>query len=70
MVQCKGCQLWHLIFFSKTEYSQVTVAIFRNFMISYTYTCGSTLAELDLGENFKDVEVRNYICGDFIEKLY
>lgn len=30
-----------------------------------TFTCGSTLAELDLGENFKDVEIR-----DVIEKLY
>ena len=36
----------------------------------YTYTCGSTLAELDLGEDFEDVEIKDHACGDVIEKLY
>ena len=30
----------------------------------------STLGELDLGEDFKDVEIRDHACGDVIEKLY
>ena len=37
--------------------------------ISYTYTCGSTLAEPDPDEDFKDVEIRDHVC-DAIEKLY
>jgi len=36
----------------------------------HTYTCGSTLAELDLGEDFKGVEIRDHACGNVIEKLY
>ena len=35
----------------------------------YTYTCGSTLTELDLGKDFKGVEIKDHVCGDVIEKL-
>ena len=33
-------------------------------------TSGSILAELCLGQDFKDVEIRNHACGNLIEKLY
>ena len=33
-------------------------------------TCGSILAELGLGKDFKDVEIRYHACDDVIEKLY
>ena len=35
----------------------------------YTYS-RSTLGELDLGEDFKDVEIRDHACGNVIEKLF
>ena len=39
-------------------------------MITHTAVRGSTLGELNLGEDFKDVEIRNHTCGDAVEKLY
>ena len=39
-------------------------------MITHTGVCGSTLGELNLGEDFKDVEIRDHTCGNIIEKLY
>ena len=39
-------------------------------MITHGYSCGSTLGELDLGEDFKDVEFRDHAYGDVFEKLY
>ncbi len=29
-----------------------------------------TVAELELGEEYQNVEIRDYACGDIIEKLY
>jgi len=37
---------------------------------NFTYTCGSVLAELELGDDYKDIEIRDHACGDIIEKLY
>ena len=28
------------------------------------------MAELDLGEDFKDVEIKDHACGDVVGKLY
>ena len=45
--------------------------IFRNFwMIAHMQLWKYTLGKLDLGEDFKDVEFRDYACGDIFEKLH
>ena len=36
----------------------------------YSYSCGAKLEDLDLGEEFKNVEIRDHACGDMIEKLF
>ena len=36
----------------------------------YSYMCGAKLEDLHLGEEFKDVEVKDRACGDPIKKLY
>ena len=48
MVQCKECQMWCMVFQS-TSGILASDSVFRDFwMSSYTYTCGNTLAKLDL----------------------
>ena len=69
MVQCEECQMWRLIF-AKRKMDVRKRRFLQRLLDDYTYTCGSTLAELDLGEDFKDVEIKDHACGDVIEKLY
>ena len=61
--------MWWLAF-SKYKINLRKRQFLQGLLEEYTYTCGSTLAELDLGEEYKDVEIRDYACGDLIEKLY
>ena len=37
-------------------------------MITHAAAYRSTLGELDLGEDFKDIEIRNHACGDVLLK--
>ena len=68
MVQCEECLMWRLVF-SKHKLNLRKRQFLQRLLEEYTYTCGSTLAELDL-EDYKDVEIRDHACGDVIEKLY
>ena len=44
--------------------------IFRDFwMITHSYSCRSTLGELDLGEDFKEVKFRDHAFVNVFEKL-
>ena len=63
--------MWHLIF-SNHKLNTASSSIFRDlWMITLVIvTCGSILAELGLGKDFKDVEIRYHACDDVIEKLY
>ena len=69
MVQCGECQMWRLVFL-KYKLNTRKRQYLQQLLKDYTYTCGSTLAELNLGEEFKDVEIRDHACGDVVEKLY
>ena len=37
---------------------------------NYSYTCGSSLQDIELPEPFKEVYIRNISCYEPIEKLY
>lgn len=68
MVQCEEWKMWRLIF-SKYEAQSSTCKKLQQVISDYYYTCGPKLEDLNLGDGFKDVEVKDHSCGDQIEKL-
>lgn len=69
MVQCTECDMWHIIF-SKYKLTKEQRSFLQVTLEDYMYTCGSSLAELNLPEEYKDVEIRDHDCHDPIERLY
>ena len=69
MLQCAECDMWRLIFskykLKKEEREQLQILL-QNF----TYTCGSSLKELDLPTVYQYVDVRDHDCFEPIEVLY
>ena len=61
--------MWRLIF-SKFKLDQRKKKHLQKALEQFTYTCGARLSSLDLGEEFKNVEVRVHSSYDPIEKLY
>lgn len=69
MVQCSECNMWRLIF-SKYKLTKEQRLTLQQLLDEYEYTCGATLKDLDLPEEYQDVDVRDHDCYDIIEKLY
>lgn len=69
MMQCDECMMWRLIY-SKYKLKNNQKIKLQRILDDFVYTCGSKLSELGLSEEFKDVEVREHLCGQPIEKLY
>ena len=42
----------------------------QSILDNYEYSCGASLAELKLPEDYKGVEIRDHECNDPIEILY
>ncbi len=61
--------MWRLVF-SKYKLNAQKRKRLQTILEDYTYTYGSTLPELELGEVYQNVEIRDHACGDIIEKLY
>ena len=60
---------WRLVY-SKHKLNRSQRTQLQQVLDDYTYTCGAKLEDLNLGDTFKEVEVRDHLCGDPIEKLY
>ena len=56
--------------FSEHKLNAHELHYLQRLLDDYTYSCKSTLGELDLGGDFKDVEFWDHACGDVFEKLY
>ena len=69
MVQCSKCSLWRLIF-SKYRLTKKQREVLQHLIEDFEYTCGATLKDLHLPEEYDDVDVRDHNCFDTIEKLY
>ncbi len=69
MVQCEECNMWRIIF-SKRKLSKDQRSMLQLVLDSFSYTCGSRLSELNLSAQFADVEVKDHICYEPIERLY
>ena len=67
--QCEECNMWRLVY-SKHKLNRSQRTQLQQVLDDYTYTCGAKLEDLNLGDTFKEVEVRDHLCGDPIEKLY
>ena len=69
MVQCEECNIWRLVF-SKCKLKAARRQKLQQIISDYTYTCGAKFKDLNLGEECKDVDIKDPSCGDPIEKLY
>uniref|UniRef100_A0A1X7SQM0 Uncharacterized protein n=1 Tax=Amphimedon queenslandica TaxID=400682 RepID=A0A1X7SQM0_AMPQE len=69
MVQCSECDMWRLIF-SRYKLNSDQRRDLQSVLDDYEYSCGASLAELNLEDVYKDVEIRAHNCYDPIEVLY
>ena len=69
MVECEECGLWRLLF-SKRKVKNDTRLRLQRIIQDLVYTCGAKLSQLDLPDEFRDIEIRTHSCGDPIERLY
>ena len=63
------CGEWRLIF-SKYKLKSDERRELQLLLDNFIYACGSKLADLHLPEKFKNVEIRDQLCHNLIEKLY
>ena len=69
MVQCSECELWRIIF-SKYKLKDHQISYLRDVLDDFTYSCGASLKDLNLSEEYKFVDIRDHDCYDPVEKLY
>jgi len=69
VVQCDSCDMWRIVF-SKYKLKPSQRSLLQRLLLNYSYTCGSQLKDLDLPEEFRNVEIRVHNCQDTVEKLY
>ena len=61
--------MWRLIYSKHKLYLPQRTRL-QSILDGYSYSCGAQLKDLNLDEEFKDVEVKDHVCGSPIEKLY
>ena len=61
--------MWRLLY-CKTKLKKTQRTSLESLLDNYSYTCGSSLQDMELPEPFSEVYVRNINCYDPIEKLY
>ena len=69
MVQYEECNMWRLVY-SKYKLTAEQHCQLQLLLSNYSYSCGTKLADMGLGEQFQNVEIKDHVCGDTIEKLY
>ena len=69
MVQCTECNMWRLVF-SRYRLNGVQRQNLQGILEDFDYSCGASLAELQLPDDYKEVEIRDHECNDPIEILY
>ena len=69
MLQCEECSMWRLLY-SKYKLTKTRRIELQKILDNVSYSCGAVLKDLQLPPAFKDVEVKEHVCNDPIEKLY
>lgn len=59
MVQCENCEQWRLVF-SKYKLTPDQIQQLQLILDNLSYSCGSKLKDLDLPEEFSNVEIRDH----------
>ena len=61
--------MWRLVL-SKYKLTAQQRRQLQQVLSDYSYSCGAKLEDMNLGEQFENVEIKDHCCGDTIEKLY
>ena len=61
--------MWRLVF-SKRKLSIAARSTLQSILEDISYTCGSSLHDLDLPDSLSSVVIHSHQCEDAIEKLY
>ena len=61
--------MWRIIF-SKYKLKKEQCVYLQALFDKYMYSCGASLKDLELPEEYSTVEIRDHDCYDPIEKLY
>ena len=61
--------MWRLVF-SRYKLKATQRLQLQQLLDNNVYTCGSKLKDLNLSEEFNDVEIKDHCCNDPIEKLH
>lgn len=69
MVQCEECEMWHLIY-SRYKLTLSELKQVSDSLEEFTYTCGSSFADLNFSGRSTKVCARNLQCYSPLEKLY
>lgn len=69
LLQCEECDMWRLLF-SRYKLNYQESQELERCLDDISYTCGVSLADLDLPGRLKDVCVKDHKCHDPIKKLY
>ena len=69
MIQCMECNQWRLIF-SKYKLKKEQKVFLQSVIDNYMYSCGASLKDLELPEEYSTVDIRDHDCYDPVEKLY
>lgn len=69
MVQCMECNQWRIIF-SKYKLKKEQRIYLQSVLDNYMYSCGASLKDLQLPDEYSTVDIRDHDCYDPIEILY
>ncbi len=65
VVQCEECGMWRIIY-SKYKLTETELEIIKSILDNYSYTCGSSMADLNLCGKLSTVCIRIVRCHDFM----
>ncbi len=68
VVQYEECGMWRIIY-SKYKLTETELEIIKSILDNYSYTCGSSMADLNLCGKLSTVCIRIVRCHEFITIL-
>lgn len=69
VIQCGECEMWRIIL-SKKKLNPQNFILLNRIVEDISYTCGTSLNDLDLPAELESVCIKPHRCYDPMEKLY
>lgn len=63
---CEECEMWRLLY-CKTKLRKTQHALLESLLDNFSFTCGSSLQDIELPEPIKEVYVCNVSCYEPID---